>query len=140
MWVDFTKEPLVSEHVSALESIFADTYGYTIFSDRQISGKTYPLHIIVDIAQFWYYNPEDIQAPKDFSLSVNLLHLSRDYYNHVLSVWECNDGIVGSLGSIGLGESVPAHSNVSTRAGIVAADARYEVQIPLYELFEQALH
>ncbi len=137
--IDYTKEPLFSEHVSSLESIFSDTYGYSIFSDRQISGKTYPLHVEIDLFQFFYCNPDNLPEVDKVAIQISLQHLTREYYNHVLSIWEANDGLVGSLGSIGLGESVPAYSNVSTRAGIVSAEAPAYVEIPLRQLLESAL-
>ena len=42
---DYNSEPLFTEHVSSLESVISETSGYTVFSDRMVSGKRYPLHI-----------------------------------------------------------------------------------------------
>ncbi|MDE6610235.1 MAG: DUF4249 domain-containing protein [Muribaculaceae bacterium] len=134
MWdVDMTGEPLFTEHVSTLESIVAETWGYSFFSDRQISGKTYPLHVKINDCSLTYYNPENKPDYENAGLEFELMSLSQSYYNHVLSVWEANDGIVGSLGSVGLGEAVPPYSNVSSHAGIVAgcAGSKVRLSIPL---------
>lgn len=41
--LDFSIEPLFKEHVSVLESVVSDNYGYSFFSDRQINGERYPV-------------------------------------------------------------------------------------------------
>ncbi len=139
---DFTGEPLFTEHVSVLESAVAETSGYTIFSDRQINGKTYPLRIEYEPFSFYYSNPKDLPGPKDYGITISLRHIDEAYYKHVLSVWEANDAIVGALGGIGLASPVYAYSNVSTGAGVVAAYATSVVTLPIFDLIEQsgALH
>lgn len=139
MWVesyvvDTSIEPLFSEHVGALDLSGAETSGYTIFTDRQISGISYPLHIVFsDIAYHKRIgsNPQSIPSG-EFYFKVE--SISRSYYDHVLSVWVANDGIVGALGSVGLGDAVFASSNVSTGAGVVAARSVSSITLNLDEL------
>ena len=50
-----------------------------------------------------------------------------------------NDGIAGSLGSVGLGNLVHAHSNVSTGAGVVASEASSEIKINILRLVKENL-
>lgn len=130
--LDLTGEPLFTEHVSTLESVIADASGYSIFSDRQINGHTYPLHISLKDIQFDYNNPNNDPELANAGVDLILSAISPDYYKHVLSVWEAEDGIVGSLGGVGLGELVSTYSNVSSGAGIVAAStpAIYHLAIP----------
>lgn len=133
-WIDTSHEPLFSEHVSSLESIGSDTSGYTIFTDRQISGRPYGLHLSAENIRADYRNPEnnpDITPP---TLYLTLNAISQSYYNHVLSVWVANDGLPGALGSIGLGEAVFAASNVSTHAGVVAARTPSTVSIDILKV------
>lgn len=137
--VDLSVEPLFTEHVSTLESIMAETWGYSFFSDRQISGKTYPLHVKINDCRLTYYNPENKPEYENAGLEIELLSLSQSYYNHVLSVWEANDGIVGSLGSVGLGEAVPPYSNVSSHAGIVAGCAGAKVHLSIPKILKEHL-
>ncbi len=138
-YFDESIEPLFTEHVGTLESAVTETSGYTIFSDRQISGKTYPLHIRIDDITF-HHNVDNSQSSDDtggFKLTLNTI--SQSYYRHVLSVWEANDGIVGSLGGIGLGEVVTPNSNVSTGAGVISARTPSTVTIALWPLIEKEL-
>ena len=135
---DFSGEPLFTEHVSILESVIADTSGYTIFSDRQINGHSYPLRISYDNCSFYYRNPTNLEGPEEYGIKVSLRHVDPTYYKHVISVWEANDAIVGSLGGVGLAPAVYPYSNVSTKAGVVAAYAVSELTLPMVELIRIA--
>lgn len=136
-YFDFSGEPLFTEHVSALESVFSETSGYTIFTDRQIAGKSYPLTISATNVDYIYHNPGNDPALDDFSINLTLGSISDSYYYHVLSVWVANDGIPGILGGVGLGEPVYAASNVSTGAGVVAAVARSTVRVRMLDILNQ---
>lgn len=138
-FMDFDREPLFTEHLSALEHVGADSYGYTFFSDRQIAGKSYPLHIGAEYLTYVYKNPNNDSSIPDPELKFTLKSLSDSYYNHILSVWVANDGIVGSLGSVGLGDAVFASSNVSTKAGVVAAYAPVSVSLNLREIVDEEI-
>lgn len=69
-------------------------------------------------------------------ISLILYSISPSYYRHVISVWAANDGIVGSLGDVGLAEPVFAASNVSTGAGVVSASTKYEYKLYMRQLIE----
>lgn len=137
--IDESSEPLLTEHVSVLESILSETSGYTIFSDRQISGKSYPLHISIGRLSIDLDYPYDESIYEDMGINIILKRISASYYNHVLSVWIANDGISGILGNVGLNEPVYALSNVSTGAGVIAADAPYEYKVLIKDLIEKGL-
>lgn len=137
-YIDFSGEPLLTEHVSVLESVTGDTYGYTVFSDRQINGVTYPLRLTVNDYTFFYRNPMDLPGPKETGVTVKLRHIDQPYYKHVISVWEGNDGITGALGGVGLASPVYPWSNVSTGAGVVAAYAEASLTIPIVDIIALA--
>lgn len=124
-----TDEPLFTEHVSALDQALGATSGYSVFSDRQISGKSYPLHIrLRNVA----YSAMNISSNPDLGkacIEFTLYSISQSYYKHVISLWVANDSIAGSLGDIGLGDPVFASSNVSTGAGVVAAASKYTFRL-----------
>lgn len=132
--IDFSGEPLLTEHVSVLESVTGNTYGYTVFSDRQINGITYPLRLTVNNYTFFYRNPMDLQGPKETGVTVKLRHIDQPYYKHVISIWKGNDGITGTLGDVGLASPVYPWSNVSTGAGVVAAYAEASLTIPIIDI------
>lgn len=133
-YFNFDQEPLFTEHVSSLESVFSETYGYHFFSDRQISGQPYVLRVSADETQYSYLKEEGASSNQS-CIQLKLCTISESYYKHVISMWQSNDGVPGALGGIGLGEPVWMESNVSTGAGVISASSSSEVNIPMSELF-----
>lgn len=136
-WAEYDHEPLFTEHVSALDGAFSETYGYTIFTDRQINGKKYPLTIVVNNLLYISRNPNNNPELGNGTIDFTLYSVSKSYYEHVLSVWQANDGITGVLGNIGFADLVYASSNVSTNAGVVAASTPYVFKLPMKKIFEK---
>ncbi len=52
----------------------------------------------------------------------------------MLSFWAATEGISGALGGVGLGDAVFEFSNVSTGAGIVAAQAKSTFELDVSKL------
>lgn len=138
-YADLSEEPIFIEHVSSLESVISETWGYSFFSDRQIDGKSYPLRLSIEGLTYIYQNSTGRPDMGNMALELNLTALSEAYYKHILSIWESNDGIAGSLGSVGLGEMVYTHSNVSTGAGMVAGSTTFTYSIPMQDLVKQLM-
>lgn len=131
---NFSREPLFSEHITPIETVISDGYGlYTVFSDRQISGKRYTLDIPTECSYIWE-NKDKIEVEKRVTIDVKLYHISQEYYNYMLSLWAATEGVSGVLGDVGLGQPVCEFSNVSTGAGIVAAAACSTVSLKVYDL------
>lgn len=131
---DYEFEPLFSEHISPLETIITDAYGlYTVFSDRQISGKQYNL-VIPATGRYWCAYENHPGMDQKLTLSIDLSHISTAYYNYMLSLWAATEGISGALGGVGLGDAVFEFSNVSTGAGIVSAQAKSTYMLDIREL------
>lgn len=132
---DFSVEPIFTEHVSPLESIISETSGYYFFTDRQIAGKQYPLHIRMNRIYYTYLADE---GPGSNSSTIDLIlySISESYWKHVISVWESNDGINGILGDVGLSDQIWESSNVSTGAGVIAARARSQYKIKYSDLLD----
>lgn len=135
--IDLSVEPIFTEHVSPLESIMSETSGYYFFTDRQISGKKYPLHIHFNRIDYTYLADE---GPSSNSSTINLIlyAISESYWKHVISVWESNDGINGILGDVGLSDQIWESSNVSTGAGVIAARAGSQYKIKYSDLLGEA--
>ena len=131
--IEYSSEPLFTEHVSSLESAVSETYGYTVFSDRMISGKAYPLHLRV-VGISYTISPGEGFESNNAYVSVSLNSISESYYRHVISVWQSNDGINGILGDVGLADPVWECSNVSTGAGVISAIAPSTIKIPMSQI------
>ncbi len=128
---DYSYEPIFSEHITPIETVISDAYGlYTMFSDRQFSGRPYTLEIPVHGSYYCdFANHPDLDDM--LTLEVHLAHISTPYYQYLLSLWAETEGVAGALGGVGLADAVFEHSNVSTRAGIVATRALSTAPIPL---------
>ncbi len=134
---DYGFEPLFSEHISPLETIITDAYGlYTVFSDRQISGKQYSLEVPLSGSYSCDYSDHP-GMDKKLLLNVEFGHISKAYYNYMMSLWANTEGISGALGGVGLGDAVFEFSNVSTGAGIVATQANSIYELDMREIVNQ---
>ncbi len=133
---DYSFEPIFSEHISPLETIITDAYGlYTVFSDRQISGKSYTLEIPVE-GSYWCDYRHHPNADNKLTMDINLGHISTAYYNYLMSLWADTEGISGALGNVGLGDVVFEFSNVSTGAGIISARANSTVKLNIHDILK----
>lgn len=137
---DYNYEPIFSEHITPIETVISDALGlYTMFSDRQISGRDYSLTIPVTVEYTIrdYLNNEtgEINVIENkCEITLRLCHISTSYYNYMLSLWSATEGVSGALGDIGLGDAVFEFSNVSTGAGIIAAMSYSEFTISMEDL------
>lgn len=120
--ISHDNEPLFSEHESVLDVIFgSSSTWFSLFSDRSISGQSYPLQLEMERGSLITYNPEEIESLYDVRLRFTLYNVSASYYNWFIYDWYRNESIQGALGDAGLAETIIPCSNVSTKAGIVAA-------------------
>lgn len=134
--LDYDAEPIFSEHLSTLDHIFdSDSWGFSIFSDKQINGGDYSLTLNLSDTQYIILNPEHIDSLYHSTVTVTLSSISSDYYDYIISLWEHDSGVHGQLGNAGFADPVFLHSNVSTGAGIVAARTK---AVMVYDLADWA--
>ncbi len=135
--LNYDVEPLFSEHISVLESVMgSDAFGYSIFSDRSISGRNYPLHILLERGYYYCLNPLDEDRVFDTTIDINLYSITESYYNWFISQWKLDDSFTGSLSNTGLSEAFFCKSNVSSGAGIVAAYNYSTATINLHDFLQ----
>lgn len=137
LFPDYSYEPIFSEHISPIETVISNDLGiFSLFSDRQFSGKPYTLRIPINGDYHCNYrvNPEH---KHELTMEIQLAHISTAYYNYMISWWAANEGVHGILGDVGLGDPVFEHSNVSTGAGIVAARAISTAHLNIYNLLSE---
>lgn len=132
--LDYEQEPIFGEHIGVVETLFGDNYGYSMFSDRTISGKSYPLRISALQLSYRLFDPIDNPELRTSSINMILYSISKGYYRHLLGLWERNEGMAGSIGGSGLGDAVWDVSNVSTGAGVVAARTAAVYPVEIYPL------
>ena len=133
----YDMEPIFSEHIGIFESLMGgDSEGVSFFSDRQFSGKDYTLHLVYD--NCWARFPKK-EIPKcDLNLIINTI--SPSYYNWANYKWQRDNGTLSELSDYGLGDVIWGYSNVSTGAGVVAAQTKTIYTINITDYFKNLLN
>lgn len=136
-------DPIFSEHISGFDEISGNSsFGFTFFTDRQFSGKQYTLNIQLSDAYFEIIDNGDLVLTDDMldcGFILILSSVSQSYYNWCNYQWNVENGILGDLGEIGMVDPVWGYSNVSTGAGVVAAQARVSYTINLKDLLKSEI-
>lgn len=141
--LQYESEPIFSEHIGVFESVMGNDAGtgFTFFTDRQFSGKDYTLHLIFDNASYSVKMYGECRPELfDCGLSLSLHTISQSYYNWVNYIWQRDEGSLNELGEIGLGDPMWGYSNVSTGAGVVAAQSYRTYDINLKDFIEETLN
>ena len=113
---------------------------FAFFSDRQFSGGTYTLHLNFSNNSFHVKSQEYDESLLECGVNLYLTTVSKSYYNWAVYKWNVDEGITGDLSDIGLAESKWGYSNVSTGAGVVAAQSSSKFTVDLKDFLEQTLH
>jgi len=133
-------EPIFTEHIGELDAISGnDTPYITFFTDCQFSGESYTLHLQYDNMTY-YVNYEGYDERwLDCGLDLTLNSVSESFYNWVNYKWQAEDGCLGDIGDIGLGDPFWGYSNVSTGAGVVAARSSATYRISLKDFLRETV-
>lgn len=135
---EYNSEPIFKEHVGVFETVMGndEDTGFVFFSDRQFSGKTYTLHLNFSDNIFRVESQDYNESLLDCRVNLDLVTVSQSYYNWAVYKWNVDEGITGELSDIGLAESKWGYSNVSTGAGVVAAQSSSRFTINLKEFLK----
>lgn len=134
-------EPIFKEHIGVFETIMGndELTDFTFFTDRQFSGKKYTLHLSYKNCAYRVNSQVYDESLLECGVNLFLTNVSRSYYNWAVYKWNVDDGIMGDLSDIGLAESKWGYSNVSTGAGVVAAQASSTYTIDLKDFLKSTL-
>lgn len=135
---EYNSEPIFKEHVGVFETVMGndEDTGFVFFSDRQFSGKTYTLHLNFSDNVFRVESQDYNESQLDCRVNLYLVTVSQSYYNWAVYKWNVDEGMTGELSDIGLAESKWGYSNVSTGAGVVAAQSSSRFTINLKEFLK----
>lgn len=138
----YDSEPIFKEHVGVFETVMGndDAIEFLFFSDRQFSGRTYTLHLNFSNNVFHVKSQEYDEFQLECGVTLYLTTVSKSYYSWAVYKWNVDEGITGELSDIGLAESKWGYSNVSTGAGVVAAQSSSKFTIDLKEFMKTALN
>lgn len=132
----YDMEPIFSEHIGIFESIMGgDSYGFTFFTDRQFNGKSYTLHLQFDNCHFTYRKDDIPDCMVHFVINC----ISPSYYNWANYAWQRDNGTLSELSDYGFGDSIWGYSNVSSGAGVVAAQSQSIGTIDLTDFIKETI-
>lgn len=139
--LEYEYEPIFKEHISVFETVMGnDEYtDFTFFTDRQFPGGSYPLHLNFSNCRYCVYRVKYDESLLECGVKLHLITVSKSYYNWAVYLWNTYEGILGDLSEIGLAESQWGYSNVSTGAGVVAAQSSSEYTLDLKEFMRAQL-
>ncbi len=137
----YEAEPIFGEHIGVFEAITgaSDPYGFTFFTDRQFSGKSYTLTLQFDDMRYYLNDSEYSPELVDCGLELTLYSVSPSYYRWCVYRWHVDSGFVSDFGETGLGDPVWGYSNVSTGAGVVAAQTPSTYTLNLNEFLTKQI-
>lgn len=136
----YFKDPFFYEHISSFDDVMDNAWvsDPIFFSNRQFDGESEILHLGYENCQFrinqWDLNPEMLEC----GYLLTLYSISESYYKWMNYCWQ-SDSIIGDFIDMGFAEPMWGYSNVSTGAGIVAAQSSTTVTINLKDFLQQTL-
>lgn len=137
---NYESEPIFSEHIGVFESVMgSSSYGFTFFTDRQFQGSDYTLHIQYTDCEYYVASPQWKPALLDCGYEFTLHTVSKSYYDWANYVWQRDDGPLGDISEFGFGDPIWGYSNVSTGAGVIAAQSQVSCRIYLNDFIESVL-
>ena len=139
---EYNFEPIFKEHIGVFETVMGNDQStdFVFFTDRQFSGRTYTLHLNFTDNSFVIWGKDYDESLLDCEVNLYLTTVSQSYYNWAVYKWHVDEGILGDLPYIGLAESKWGYSNVSTGAGVVAAQSSSKYTVNLKEFLKTTLN
>ena len=140
--LEYDAEPIFKEHIGVFETIMGndESTSFVFFTDRQFSGKNYTLHLNYTGNTFRVKSKEYDESLLECGVNLYLTTVSQSYYYWAVYKWNADEGILGELSDIGLAESKWGYSNVSTGAGVVAAQSSKNYAVDLKEFLKTTLN
>lgn len=136
----FDAEPIFGEHIGVFESFMGSAETSTaFFTDRQFRGSAYTLRLRWDNFSYMAYGREWTPETADCGYRLTLHTVSQSYYDWALYLWQREEGPYGDMSDVGFSDPMWGYSNVSTGAGVVAAQSITEIDIPFADFVREQL-
>ena len=138
---EYDAEPIFKEHIGVFETIMGndEATSFVFFTDRQFAGKTYTLHLNYTDNVFRVKSQKYDESLLECDMTLFLTTVSPSYYNWAVYKWNADEGILGDLSDIGLAEPKWGYSNVSTGAGVVAAQSSAKHTVDLKDFLKNVI-
>lgn len=132
-------DPVFYQQVDPFEDVMYGSYHTMFFSDRLYNGEVKPLTFGFSNCTFYISNWDGDPVDLECGWEITLFSISESYYNW-LAYSDQESGIIfGDFTDVGLAEPIWAYSNVSTGAGVVAAQSSTTVTIDIRDFLEETI-
>lgn len=137
--LNYEAEPIFGEHIDMLDKLTGmDSYNFCYFTDRSFPGDRYTLNLHFDEMSLTNFR-RGSSDPADWSIRFSLFTISRSLYNLVNYQWHTHDTLQSDMADNGLSDPIWGYSNVSTGAGVIAAQSSATAAIDLHEFLSDAV-
>lgn len=132
-------DPVFYELSDAFEEVLNGGGSTMFFSDRLYNGKAKTLAFGFSSCFFtisgWKGDMEELES----GWNLKLYSISESYYNWLVYSQQYSGVIFGDFGDFGMADPIWGYSNVSTGAGVVAAQSSISVKIDICPFLKQTL-
>ena len=138
-YLNYDAEPIFFENIEEMESIYGAATGFNFFTDKSFSGSSYTLKLHFVNCKYYVMSEEWDPELLNFGKTIFLNSVSKSYYdwNYYHSFIE--SGVMGDISDFGFIDPIWGYSNVSTGAGVVAAQSTISYKVVLKDYFEKFL-
>lgn len=134
-----TSDPIFTEYVSDFEDImgYDGIYDNAFFSDKRLAEAPRKISFGFNGCRFSVSEWDPDSDIMECGYFVTLNTISKSYFDWAMYFWNCEDGLIGEFSDMGLAEPIWGYSNVSTGAGVVAAQSSTTITINLKDFIKQ---
>ncbi|MDE7347727.1 MAG: DUF4249 domain-containing protein [Muribaculaceae bacterium] len=132
-----TPDPIFNESVSEFEEILGYFPSAAFFSDHSFVGGCRTIHFQFDECEYLTENWKPGTDLMDCGYFITLFSISKSYFDWAMYYWQNYDGILGDFSDMGFAEPIWGYSNVSTGAGVVAAQSSVTFRIDIKEFLNE---
>lgn len=138
-YLDYDAEPIFFENMEEFESVYGEPQGFNFFTDKNFDGKSYTLTLLFRgcIYQLKAKNWEPDFL--DCGMLITLHSVSKSYYDWEYYYQQISSGILNDITDWGFSDPIWGYSNVSSGAGVVAAESSTSIILNLKDIIEKLL-
>lgn len=127
-------DPVFYEQSNAFDEVLNYGYHNLFFSDRLLDRESNALDFAFLECNFDISNWNGDTAKLECGWEITLYSISESYYKWLTYCWQSDSAVLGDIADAGFADPVWGYSNVSTGAGVVAAQSSTTVTLDLKNL------
>lgn len=139
-YLDYDAEPIFFENVEEFESVYGSPSGFNFFTDKSFTGDSYTLNLLFRDCKYQLQAKNWEPELMDCGMEISVTSVSKSYYDWEFYNQQMESGILNDFADWGFGDPIWGYSNVSTGAGVVAAETPNSIILNLQDSLEKLLN